>query len=146
MPARIIEELTSRKQEKIATFLTFESVVAVLIGFMPLFIMSSGWPVYIRVPACALGALAGYLMTMEMRGLPLYEHLTWIARGVYRMRVQGNRITPDDLPGAALEPNQDRIIAASGPITFVQREPLPATVTSAILPVHEADAEPSVAA
>jgi hypothetical protein len=122
MPARIIEELTSRKQEKIATFLTFESIVAVLIAFMPIFMISSGWPLLIRVPACVGAAVAGYVMTVEVRGLPLYERLTWTARGLFRLHVHGSRVVPEDLPGAIPAPDQDRVIAASGPIELVQRD------------------------
>ena len=48
MPARIIEELTSRKQEKIATFLTFESIVAVILTFMLLNVNEKFRPVTIR--------------------------------------------------------------------------------------------------
>ncbi len=121
MPARIIEELTSRKQEKIATFLTFESIVAVLLTFMPIFMISSSWPILTRVPACAVAALAGYVMTVEVRGLPLYEHLIWTTRGLVRLRLHGNRVTPADLPGAVPRPDQDQVIAASGPIALVQR-------------------------
>ncbi|MEI7642684.1 MAG: hypothetical protein WCJ55_00115 [Chloroflexales bacterium] len=121
MPARIIEELTSRKQEKIATFLTFESIVAVLLTFMPIFMISSSWPILVRIPSCAAAALVGYVMTVEVRGLPLYEHLIWTTRGLVRLRLHGNRVTPADLPGAVPRPDQDQVIAASGPITLVQR-------------------------
>ena len=120
MPARIIEELASRKQEKIATFLTFESVVAVLIGFMPLFMISGTWPIVPRVLACAGGAALGYLMTIETKGLPLYEHLSWSARGLLRFHVQGRRVTPEELPGAAIDPDQDRVIDVRGPVTVIQ--------------------------
>jgi hypothetical protein len=126
MPARIIEELTSRKQEKIATFLTFESIVAVLLVFMPIFMISGSWPILVRIPACAAAAIVGYVLTIEWQGLPLYEQLVWTVRGLFRLRVHGNRITPEDLPGAAPMPDQDRVIAASGPIEVVQRE-APAT-------------------
>lgn len=121
MPARIIEELTSRKKEKIATFLTFESIVAVILGFMPIFIISSAWPLLTRVPLCLLGALAGYIVTLELHGLPLYEHVLWTARGLFRLRVHGNRVGPEDLPGAIPAPDQDRVIVVSGPFELVQR-------------------------
>jgi len=121
MSARIIEELTSRKQEKIATFLTFESIVAVLVTFMPIFMISSSWPVLTRVPLCVAAAVAGYVLTLEFHGLPLYEHVLWTARGLYRLRVHGSRVVPEDLPGAIPAPDQDRVIAASGPIELVQR-------------------------
>jgi hypothetical protein len=121
MPARIIEELTSRKKEKIATFLTFESIVAVIIGFMPIFMISSSWPLLTRVPLCLAGAVAGYIVTLELHGLPLYEHVLWTARGLFRLRVHGNRVVPEDLPGAIPAPDEDRVIALSGPIELVQR-------------------------
>lgn len=138
MPARIIEELTSRKKEKIATFLTFESIVAVIIGFMPIFMISSSWPLLTRVPLCLLGALAGYIVTLELHGLPLYEHVLWTARGLFRLRIHGNRVGPEDLPGAIPAPDQDRVIVVSGPIELVQRhagvplraERLPVSVTA----------------
>ena len=121
MPARIIEELASRKQEKIATFLTFESIVAVIIGFMPIFMISSSWPLLTRVPMCVAGAVVGYIVTLEFHGLPLYEHVLWTARGLFRLRVHGNRLGPEDLPGAIPAPDQDRVIVVSGPIELAQR-------------------------
>lgn len=121
MPARIIEELTSRKKEKIATFLTFESIVAVIIGFMPIFMISSSWPLLTRVPLCLAGAVAGYVVTLELHGLPLYEHVLWTARGLFRLRIHGNRVVPEDLPGAIPAPDGDRVIAVTGPIELVQR-------------------------
>ena len=143
MPARIIEELTSRKQEKIATFLTFESIVAVLLAFMPIFMISSSWPILTRVPACVVAAVVGYVLTVEVRGLPLYEHAIWTTRGLVRLRLHGNRVTPADLPGAVPRPDQDQVIAASGPITLVQRRA--ATRSRSVVPspaTHAAVTEP----
>lgn len=123
MSARIIEELTSRKKEKIATFLTFESIVAVLITFMPIFMISSAWPLLTRIPTCVGAAVAGYVVTLELHGMPLYEHVIWTARGLFRLRVHGSRVVPDDLPGAIPAPDEDRVIVAHGPIELVQRRP-----------------------
>ncbi len=122
MPARIIEELASRKKEKIAAFLTFESIVAVVLAFLPLFIISAQWPLITRVPLCLLAALAGYICTVEVRGLPLYEHAIWSVRGLARLRLHGNRIGPDDLPGAVPAPVEDRVIVISDAISLVERE------------------------
>jgi hypothetical protein len=135
MPARIIEELTSRKKEKIATFLTFESIVAVIITFMPIFMISSSWPLLTRVPLCLGAAVAGYICTVELHGMPLYEHVVWTARGLFRLRVHGNRVVPEDLPGAIPVPDQDRVVAASGPIELVQRTSVVPVVSAAALPV-----------
>jgi len=133
MPARIIEELTSRKKEKIATFLTFESIVAVILGFMPIFMISSTWPLLTRVPLCLAGAVAGYVVTLELHGLPLYEHVLWTARGLFRLRLHGNRIVPEDLPGAIPAPDEDRVITLSGPIELIQRR-VTAAPRSLLLP------------
>ena len=122
MPARIIEELTSRKKEKIAAFLTFESIVAVILAFMPIFMISSTWPLLTRVPLCLGAALTGYICTVEFQGMPLYEHVLWTARGLFRLKTQGNRILPDDLPGAIPAPNEDRVIVVNGAIELVQRD------------------------
>jgi hypothetical protein len=122
MPARIIEELTSRKKEKIAAFLTFESIVAVILAFMPIFMISSTWPLLTRVPLCLGAALAGYICTVEFHGMPLYEHVLWTARGLFRLKTQGNRVVPDDLPGAIPAPNEDRVIVVNGAIELVQRD------------------------
>ena len=133
MPARIIEELTSRKKEKIATFLTFESIVAVILAFMPIFMISGSWPLLTRVPLCAAAAAAGYVMTLELHGMPLYEHVVWTARGLFRLRTQGSRVVPEDLPGAIPAPDKDRVVAASGPIELVQRHAAAAPRTPPLL-------------
>jgi hypothetical protein len=75
------------------------------------------------VPLCLVATLAGYVCTLELRGLPLYEHVLWTARGLFRLRTHGNRVLPEDLPGAVPSPDQDRVIAVSGPIELVQRRP-----------------------
>lgn len=144
MPARIIEELTSRKKEKIATFLTFESIVAVILGFMPIFMISSSWPLLTRVPLCVAAAVAGYVVTLELHGLPLYEHVLWTARGLFRLRVHGNRVVPEDLPGAIPAPDEDRVITVSGPIELVQHRAAATGLRSMLL--LDAKPQPSVVA
>jgi len=123
MPARIIEELASRKKEKIATFLTFESIVAVMIGFMPLFMISSSWPLLVRVPVCLVGAVAGYILTLEVHGLALYEQILWMSRGLVRLRTQGDLRSPAELPGALVEDSTDQIIEVSGAFEVISVGP-----------------------
>lgn len=121
MPVRLIEELTSRKQEKIAMFLTFERVVAVLIGFLPLFLISGSWSSLVRIPVCAGGAALGYLLTVEVQGLPLYEQLLWSGRGWLRLRLQGDRLRPEDLPHTIWEDRPDPVLLRDGPIISAER-------------------------
>jgi hypothetical protein len=109
--------------------------VAVIITFMPIFMISSSWPLLTRVPLCLGAAVAGYICTVELHGMPLYEHVVWTARGLFRLRVHGNRVVPEDLPGAIPVPDQDRVVAASGPIELVQRTSVVPVVSAAALPV-----------
>jgi len=103
---------------------------------MPIFIISSTWPLLTRVPLCAAAAVAGYICTLELRGMPLYEHALWTARGLFRLRVHGDRVVPEDLPGAIPAPDQDRVIAASGPIELVQRTSVVSAARPVALPPH----------
>jgi hypothetical protein len=139
MPIRVLEELTSRKKEKIATFLTFESIVAVLIAFLPLFLLSGSWPLLVRVPVCAGAAALGYILTLEVQGLALYERLLWIGRGLVRLRLHGGTITPDDLPGSVVVQAPDAVIALDGPITPITRSAPPPSLPVPI--TEEADAD-----
>jgi hypothetical protein len=46
----------------------------------------------------------------------------WTVRGLFRLKTQGNRVLPDDLPGAIPAPDEDRVIVVSGAIELVQRD------------------------
>jgi hypothetical protein len=74
------------------------------------------------VPLCLGAALTGYVCTVEFHGMPLYEHVLWTVRGLFRLKTQGNRVLPDDLPGAIPAPNEDRVIVVNGAIELVQRD------------------------
>lgn len=123
MPIRLIEDLQSRRHEKVMNFLTIENIVALVVTFFPLFVLTGGMPIVVRAPICLLGALAGYVLTLDYHGLPLYEHGLWVARGALRLRAQGDRIAPEDLPGAIpQQEREDRPLAVDGPIQAVRRE------------------------
>jgi hypothetical protein len=124
MAYRMLEELQNRRKEKVAIFLTFENIVGLIIVFFPVFLGSSAFPLIIRAPLCIGAAILGVTATLDMHGLPIYEHLLWRARGFLRLRTQGQVITPDHLTGAVLHDTPDRPLPVGGPIFTVERAQL----------------------
>lgn len=121
MPYCMIEELQSRRKEKVAVFLTFENIVGLIVVFFPIFLGSGGLPLLIRAPLCAAAAVLGVAVTLEVHGLPIYEQALWRARGAIRLRLRGNLIAPDELGSAAIHDTSERPLAVDGPIQAVTR-------------------------
>jgi hypothetical protein len=121
MSYRMIEELQSRKKEKVAMFLTFENIIGLVLFGFPGFVVSTNMPLLIRVPCVAGAALLGVFLTLETQGLPIYERLLWRARGAIRIRTRGGLIRPEDLAGAVRPTQLERALARDGPIRLAQR-------------------------
>src|SRR5688500_16942950 len=101
MPYQHIEQITERKGEKIAMFLTLENATGMIITAMPVYIVTGAMPFVLRVMLMAAAATLGIVATLDIGGMPLYERVLWRVRGVLRQRVNGRRITPEQLVGAA---------------------------------------------
>jgi len=124
MAYRMLEELQNRRKEKVAIFLTFENIVGLIIVFFPVFLGTSAFPLLIRGPLCIGAAILGVMATLDVHGLPVYEHVLWRARGYLRLRTHGQIITPDHLTGAVLHDAPDRPLPLGGPIHVVERTQL----------------------
>jgi hypothetical protein len=124
MAYRMLEELQNRRKEKVAIFLTFENIVGLIMVFFPVFLGTSAFPLLIRGPLCIGAAVLGVMATLDVHGLPLYEHLLWRARGFLRLRSQGQVITPDHLTGVVVLDAPDRPLPIGGPIVAVERPQL----------------------
>lgn len=114
-----IEELRSRGGEKVALFLTAANMGGMMICVLPMFLLTVDAPVVVRIALLLLAAFTGYSVTLEVRGLALYERLLWSGRGVLRRRVQHGRITPDMFPGTMTRVFAEQPIIIGGPITIV---------------------------
>jgi hypothetical protein len=121
MPYEMLEELRSRSKEKVATFLTFENIVAILIGVGPIFLISGNWPLIPRVTALLVAGLCGYILTLDVRGMPLYEQILWAVRGMVRLRLQGDLISPDQLGQSPVAHETDMPLPVDGPVRHVTR-------------------------
>lgn len=111
-----LEEIQSRRGEKIALFLTLENAVGLILVAFPAYIISANMPFLLRVLIVLTAALLGVLATVEMHGLTAYARLLWAGRGIIRQRIQGNRITPAHLVGAPTLAHTDRPLPRGGPI------------------------------
>jgi hypothetical protein len=125
MPYDHLEEIQSRKGEKIAMFLTLENAFGLILLAFPAYLISAGMPFVLRVLIVVAAAALGVAATLDLGGLTLYERVIWSVRGAFRRRLQGDRITPAQLVGAAVVAHADRPLPRGGP---VRRRRLPAAL------------------
>ena len=119
MPHEMIDEIQSRKGEKVALFLTFENAAGLILGVLPAFILSSAMPWWLRILIVLAAGAVGVLATLEVGGLAFYERVTWAVRGTLAARAEGERITPEQLIGARVAGRRDRALPIDGPIRAV---------------------------
>ncbi len=111
-----IEELRSRRHEKVALLLTVENFAGLLFVAFPVYLSTTGLePYWLRMLVTIIAGVVGIGVTLDLGGLALYERLIWQIRGLIRRGLQGDRIRPPDLPGTALE-LRARPLANDGPI------------------------------
>lgn len=131
MPYDHLEEIQSRKGEKIAMFLTLENAFGLILVAFPAYLISAGMPFVLRVLIVVTAAILGVAATLDLGGLTFYERVIWSVRGAFRRRLQGDRITPVQLVGAAVIAHADRPLPRGGP---VRRRRLP----DALAPIRPA--------
>ena len=119
MSHEMIDEIQSRKGEKVALFLTFENAAGLILGVLPAFILSGALPWWLRILIVLAAGAVGVLATLEVGGLAFYERVTWAVRGAIAQRAAGNRITPEQLIGARVVGRRDRALPVDGPIRAV---------------------------
>lgn len=119
MSHEMIDEIQSRKGEKVALFLTFENAAGLILGVLPAFILSGAMPWWLRILIVLAAGVVGVLATLEVGGLAFYERVTWAVRGTIARRAAGERITPEQLIGAPTVGRRDRALPIDGPIRAV---------------------------
>src|SRR5437867_2469144 len=119
MSHEMIDEIQSRKGEKVALFLTFENAAGLILGVLPAFILSGAMPWFLRILIVLAAGAVGVLATLEVGGLAFYERVTWAMRGTIARRAAGDRITPEQLIGARAVGRRDRALPIDGPIRAV---------------------------
>jgi hypothetical protein len=115
----MIDEIQSRKGEKVALFLTFENAAGLILGVLPAFILSGTLPWWLRLLLVLAAGAVGVLATLEVGGLAFYERLVWAVRGALAQRARGDLLTPEQLVGARAVGRRDRALPIDGPIRAV---------------------------
>lgn len=115
MPYHHIEEIQSRKSEKIAMFLTIENAMGLILAALPAYLISANFPFVLRILVVGAAALLGIVATLEVGGMTFYERVVWRVRGALRQRVGPRTLTPDQLIGSVTV-RRDRPLAIGGPI------------------------------
>jgi hypothetical protein len=119
-----LEELTSRKGEKILLFLTAENMAGVALTTLPVYVLTTSSPFLLRL-LLLLGATAvGFVATWELGGLALYERVLWQLRGLLRRRMGGSQLTPEQLLGGRMAVDLTPPLRLDGPIEEVPRAAL----------------------
>ena len=114
-----LEELTSRKREKVALFLTAENMVGLLVIGLPAYIATASTAFWLRSLILLAAAVLGVLLTSEIHGLACYERALWWARGWARRRVAGAILRPAEFTAVAVV-HDDRPLPLGGPVRRVQ--------------------------
>jgi hypothetical protein len=116
MPYDHLEEIQSRKGEKIAMFLTIENAFGMVAVAFPIYLVSIQLPFVLRVLLVLSAAALGVAVTVEVGGMSCYERVLWSVRGAIRRRLAGDRILGDSLPGALATAPVARPVPRGGPI------------------------------
>ncbi|MBC8163003.1 MAG: hypothetical protein H7Z42_17485 [Roseiflexaceae bacterium] len=93
-----IEQLLSRRGEKVAAFLTVENAVGMAVFGLPFFLIDQ-MPMLVRAAAIVLGSILGFLLTNDTQGMMFCERMLWRVRGLLRPLMQGSTLAPEQLPG-----------------------------------------------
>lgn len=118
---RHLERLNSRKQEKVALFLTAENVAGLLVMVLPVYLGTAimGSPL-LRFLLLAAAAVIGIATTLQVNGLAFYERLLWRVRGWVRVKVTGGIIHPSTFTNIPATKRQSRVLRVNGPIQAIQ--------------------------
>lgn len=120
MPYRQIEQINERKGEKVAFMLTAENAMGLVIGALPLYLLTGSLALFPRVILIIVAAVLGVIATIEIGGMTPADRLIWTARGTLRSRIGNSRITPEQLPGVICQQREERVLRADGPIKLAR--------------------------
>ena len=115
MPYQQLENLTSRKQEKVAAFLTAENMAGIFAFGLPAYIATTQTVLWLRLLILLTALILGLLVTHEIGGMAFYERVLWRLRGWVRRRASGATVHPAEFIAAPVVQG-DRALPVGGPI------------------------------
>lgn len=121
MPHEMIDEIQSRKGEKVAIFLTMENATGLVLGAIPGFLTTfRTMPWYLCFLITITAGALGFLATIEIGGMAFYERLVWWVRGYLKQWMTNPRITPEEITGASVIGQRDAALPLGGPVRLVR--------------------------
>jgi hypothetical protein len=115
VPYPQLEELTSRKREKVALFLTAENMAGLLAVGLPAYIGTLDTTFWLRILILLAAAVLGVLLTTDVNGMACYERALWWVRGRLRRQITGRVIQPAEFLVAPVM-DGDRAVPLGGPV------------------------------
>jgi len=115
MPYPQLEELCSRKREKVALFLTAEQMAGVFAVALPAYLGTLHTTLWLRVLILLAALGLGLALTSEINGLAFYERVLWRLRGRARRSASGATLRPVEFTVVPLAQG-DRALPAGGPV------------------------------
>jgi hypothetical protein len=117
----MIEEIQSRKGEKVAIFLTMENATGLVLGAIPGFLLTfRNTPWYLTFLITITAGALGFLATIEIGGMAFYERLVWWVRGALKQRMTSQRITPEEITGGRAVGQRDAALPLGGSVRLVR--------------------------
>lgn len=137
-----LEELTSRRREKVALFLTAENMAGLLAIGLPTYIGTTDvTSIWLRISILIAAAVLGVALTSEVHGMAFYERVLWWLRGQVRRRMTGAMIRPAEFTtGPTVQ--GDRALPLGGPLRRVKRSAPDLTVNTRLSRVIQTAAVP----
>ena len=99
MAYQTIEQLLSRRGEKVAMLLTIENMIGGGLCAALVYFGTNGVGLIARGFLMLLAFALGVALTVETDGMAIYERVYWRIRGQVRLRIQGSALNGDSLPG-----------------------------------------------
>jgi hypothetical protein len=115
VPYSQLEELTSRKREKVALFLTAENMAGLLAIGLPAYIGTASVSIWLRALILIAAAVLGVALTSDVNGMAFYERVLWWLRGRVRRQMMGAEIRPAEFTTTPIGVG-DRALPLSGPL------------------------------
>ena len=119
MPYLQLEELTSRRREKVALFLTAENMAGIFAIGLPAYSATLQTTLWLRILIVIAAAVLGVALTSDINGMAFYERVLWRTRGRARQRMVGAVLRPAEFTAVPVVQG-DRALPLGGPLRRVK--------------------------
>lgn len=120
MAYRALEQVLSRKNERVFMLVSLQNFFGIAALGLPTFLLTESLGLIARVAATILAGVLGHALTTEVRGMALYERAFWMARGVLAGMLTPPIVRPADIPGTRYRA-APLALPVGGPVRAIRR-------------------------